>query len=336
VSSVGDVNLALQGHCPVALVTPLERLGGGVGGAGGEGSGAGASASASASSSSSVGILRDGTPAAGVARFRGRYYLCSSPEAMEAFAASPDFYLSRIRALALENWELIHALHIVHAAATEPGDVISAFRLASLPAIVHSSGDLAAAAALQDAEAQGQATGAGAGGGGGASGAGAGAAEGDAAAATAAPAPSSSTVRLNKKGQPVADAGVETPVHFVERRIDPRYEFSEWGLRRRAVQIANIRKCATHGIQTDASHFRRDNDTQVYLPVDSGTQTNTSVGTITDRVVQHVVGIRGAPEPFVEAAAANKAAGRPALPSSSVPRVEGPVNARVVQQTLQG
>jgi hypothetical protein len=133
----------------------------------------------------------------------------------------------------------------------------------------------------------------------------------------------------------MADAGVATPVHFVERHIDPRYEFSEWALRRRAVRLANLRRCATHSAQTDASHFRRDMDTQVYPPREAETQTLHSAATNTERVVTYVTGVRGVPEPLVEAAGRNRAAGRPALSSSRVKAPDRLVpTATVVRNTI--
>ena len=53
------------------------------------------------------------------------------------------------------------------------------------------------------------------------------------------------------------DASTETPVHFVEKHIDYSYDWNEWQLRRKALQVVNLRKCRTVSQQTDASHFRR-------------------------------------------------------------------------------
>ena len=33
------------------------------------------------------------------------------------------------------------------------------------------------------------------------------------------------------------DASTGTPVHFVEKRIDPSYDWNEWSLRRKALQV---------------------------------------------------------------------------------------------------
>jgi hypothetical protein len=92
------------------------------------------------------------------------------------------------------------------------------------------------------------------------------------------------------------DAGTETPTHFVERNIDPSYEWNEWALRRRALQMTNIRNCATTGAQTDLSHFRRENDSQVYLPKTKVTQTRKDGSTQPPIITQYVAGLRGTPD----------------------------------------
>jgi hypothetical protein len=88
------------------------------------------------------------------------------------------------------------------------------------------------------------------------------------------------------------DASTETPVHFVKKNIDPNYDWNEWGLRRRALQIANLKKCATDGTQTDMSHFRRENESQVYLPRTQETQTKQDTGTNPKRVHTYIAGLR--------------------------------------------
>ena len=105
-----------------------------------------------------------------------------------------------------------------------------------------------------------------------------------------------------------------TPVHFVERHIDPAYSFSEWALRRSALQMARLRQCATVSVQSTASAFRRDNDAQVYAPVSAGMQTVTSVGVATEKLRPQVVPVRGARDAVVEAAAERKLRGLPAMP----------------------
>ncbi|KAG5182608.1 hypothetical protein JKP88DRAFT_257717 [Tribonema minus] len=82
------------------------------------------------------------------------------------------------------------------------------------------------------------------------------------------------------------DAGTETPLHFADKNIDHSYSWNEWTLRRKALQIANLRKCATTAQQTDDSHFRRENTTQVWLPRLTGTQTMRSSGNNPPRQVR--------------------------------------------------
>eukprot|EP01138_Halocafeteria_seosinensis_P012415 gb/GECG01012685.1/.p1 GENE.gb/GECG01012685.1/~~gb/GECG01012685.1/.p1 ORF type:complete len:728 (+),score=98.16 gb/GECG01012685.1/:1-2184(+) len=92
---------------------------------------------------------------------------------------------------------------------------------------------------------------------------------------------------------PKADAATSTPVHFIEKSIQPNYTWNEWELRRRALKMAKIRGCVTHGTQTDNSHFKRDNSSQVYLPREQGTQTGIERGTNPTRTVRYLTGLRG-------------------------------------------
>jgi len=90
------------------------------------------------------------------------------------------------------------------------------------------------------------------------------------------------------------DASTETPTHFVEKYIDVNYHWNEWELRRRALKISNLKKCLTTSQQTDDSHFRRDNDSQVYLPRQKGVQTKRDKGTNPPTKTSYVAGLRGA------------------------------------------
>ena len=40
----------------------------------------------------------------------------------------------------------------------------------------------------------------------------------------------------------MVDKEVETPMHFVDKNLDPNYFWNEWELRKKAIQMANIRK----------------------------------------------------------------------------------------------
>lgn len=86
------------------------------------------------------------------------------------------------------------------------------------------------------------------------------------------------------------EVGTDTPVHFTDKERDSRYHWNEWVLRRRALQVANLRSCVTKSQQTDASHFRRSNDTQVYLQRAKHTQTNRSSGNKPAKQVQYYAG----------------------------------------------
>jgi hypothetical protein len=121
---------------------------------------------------------------------------------------------------------------------------------------------------------------------------------------TGAGAASGAQVRLSRTGAKLQDASTTTPVHFVDKRVDPRYEWNEWALRRQALRVIQLRQSATTSAQTDASHFRRDNDSQVFLPRDGTTQTGISVASNTTRVVRYFAGLRGEPNPAVDAYAA--------------------------------
>lgn len=98
----------------------------------------------------------------------------------------------------------------------------------------------------------------------------------------------------NKSGQPLTkDASTGTPTHFIESYIDVNYHWNEWELRRRALKIVNLKDCLTTGMQTDQSHFRRDNETQVYEPREHGTQTKRDKGTNPPIVTTYAAGFRG-------------------------------------------
>ncbi|ETL30426.1 hypothetical protein L916_16592 [Phytophthora nicotianae] len=88
------------------------------------------------------------------------------------------------------------------------------------------------------------------------------------------------------------DASTATPTHFVDKHIDYNYDWNEWNLRRKAIKIANLRHCRTVGAQTALSSFRREVDTQVYLPVDVSCQTSKTQGTNPPRVTTYFTGLR--------------------------------------------
>lgn len=98
----------------------------------------------------------------------------------------------------------------------------------------------------------------------------------------------------NFSGQPLTkDAATETPTHFQDGYIDLNYHWNEWELRRRALKVVNMYHCKTTGMQTDKSHFRRENESQVYLAIDSDAQTKRDKRTNPPIVTTYVEGLRG-------------------------------------------
>jgi hypothetical protein len=93
-----------------------------------------------------------------------------------------------------------------------------------------------------------------------------------------------------------ADSCVQTPTHFVEKNIDVDAQWNEWALRRRAVQLANLRLKRTTAQQTQGSSMRRDVEAQVYPSRDSETQTGVQAGTAAPISRSFVAGLRGSPD----------------------------------------
>ena len=96
------------------------------------------------------------------------------------------------------------------------------------------------------------------------------------------------------------DGAAQTPTHFYEKNMDPSYDWNEWGLRRRALHLANLRNKVTKSSQTGGSAFRRESESQVYLPAESTTQTGVSTGTNPPKSVNYIAGLRGAPDEVME------------------------------------
>jgi len=92
------------------------------------------------------------------------------------------------------------------------------------------------------------------------------------------------------------DSCVQTPTHFIEKNIDQSYEWNEWALRRRALHLANLRQKVTKSQQTDSSAFRREQESQVYLPKESTTMTGISTGTAAPISRNYIAGLRGSPD----------------------------------------
>ncbi|KAF4664456.1 hypothetical protein FOL47_005126 [Perkinsus chesapeaki] len=89
------------------------------------------------------------------------------------------------------------------------------------------------------------------------------------------------------------DVAIETDLH-PERSSDKDYEWNEWRMREKLLKAVALRQKRTRSIQTDYSAFRRDSDSQVYLPKD--VTTNTYDDKWTNPVIhkRYLAGMRGA------------------------------------------
>lgn len=76
--------------------------------------------------------------------------------------------------------------------------------------------------------------------------------------------------------------------------IDLTYTWNEWDMRRRALQLCNLRQKVTKSAQTEnASHFRREVATQSWAPKNQETQTRRDNSTNIPRKVQVIGNLRG-------------------------------------------
>ncbi|KAL2306673.1 hypothetical protein Nmel_004603 [Mimus melanotis] len=103
--------------------------------------------------------------------------------------------------------------------------------------------------------------------------------------------------RGSLKPPPKCDSGTQTDTHILPPTIVRSYEWNEWELRRKAIKLANLRRKLTHSMQTDLSHMRRENFTQVYLPKDAGTQTKRDNSSNVPKPQIFLKGLRGGPSP---------------------------------------
>ena len=102
-----------------------------------------------------------------------------------------------------------------------------------------------------------------------------------------------STAFKYKNSKVLIDVGCQTVDHIHEKGyIDPDYEWNEWDLKKKAIQLANIMKKKTVSCQTLLSHFRRENETQVYPMKDSEVNTTVNTGTNLSIPKSYAVGFR--------------------------------------------
>jgi hypothetical protein len=88
------------------------------------------------------------------------------------------------------------------------------------------------------------------------------------------------------------DKSCDTPTHFTERYIDHNYCWNEWELRKKAIQMANIRNMVTKATQTADSVYKIDNESQVWLPKDVGTNTGINNGSNPIRPRNYITEVR--------------------------------------------
>ena len=85
------------------------------------------------------------------------------------------------------------------------------------------------------------------------------------------------------------DAEIQTSLHPDLEEVKPEllgkfkfdrdYVWNEWELKKLALQKADILKKTTKSVQTNLSHYRRENESQIYEKVETGINTNVSQGT---------------------------------------------------------
>ncbi|NXI45318.1 CF206 protein, partial [Galbula dea] len=95
------------------------------------------------------------------------------------------------------------------------------------------------------------------------------------------------------------DSSTQTDTHLLPPTLVKSYEWNEWELRRKAIKLANLRRKLTHAVQTNLSHLRRENCTQVYLPKDVSTQTKRDNSSNVPRPQVFLQGLRGGSSPAV-------------------------------------
>ncbi|NXU09326.1 CF206 protein, partial [Pardalotus punctatus] len=93
------------------------------------------------------------------------------------------------------------------------------------------------------------------------------------------------------------DSSTQTDTHILPPTIVRSYEWNEWELRRKAIKLANLHSKLTHAMQTDLSHMRRENFTQVYLPKEVGTQTKHDNSSNVPKPQIYLKGLRGGSSP---------------------------------------
>ena len=90
----------------------------------------------------------------------------------------------------------------------------------------------------------------------------------------------------------MTDFQQQTLVHASEKNFQHNYFWNEWELRKRAIQMANIRNMTTKASQTSDSIFKVENETQVWLMKDACTMTGGENGTNPIRPRNYITELR--------------------------------------------
>ncbi|KAL3319776.1 hypothetical protein Ciccas_001547 [Cichlidogyrus casuarinus] len=94
------------------------------------------------------------------------------------------------------------------------------------------------------------------------------------------------------------DCSIQTETHPIDSHIDWDYHWNEWELRRRAIKLADIKNKKTRSLQTNLSHFLRDNVTQVWLPKDKGVMSKKENYSQVPKPSMFIHGLRGNSDSF--------------------------------------
>lgn len=89
------------------------------------------------------------------------------------------------------------------------------------------------------------------------------------------------------------DQTVQTDVHILPPSIDKDYTSNIWELRRRALHLASISRCATRSTQTYKSNFRYGVYVQAAPPRDREVQTRRDNYMNTKKLLTYIYGLRG-------------------------------------------
>ncbi|XP_020945434.1 cilia- and flagella-associated protein 206 isoform X2 [Sus scrofa] len=91
----------------------------------------------------------------------------------------------------------------------------------------------------------------------------------------------------------MCESSTQTDTHLLPPTIVRSYEWNEWELRRKAIKLANLRQKVTHSVQTNLSHMRRENCSQVYPSKTASTQSLREGSSQVPRPQIYIAGLRG-------------------------------------------